>query len=140
MANGNGASGEPLTRDVVQAVRVLEAPGGEESCAKSGTVHSMAQQETKPAKPMRLGLESMERTRLVMKISSKKCSNSCEEARRDPHIIAHMNILAYLFSPARSLPPTDDVLVYYAAQPVNSRTPRLPGPPLAFQAGGEGVS
>ena len=72
MANGNGASGEPLTRDVVQAVRVAAAPVGELSCEKSGSVHSMAQQETKPAKPMLVGLEWMERTRLVMRISPKK--------------------------------------------------------------------
>ncbi len=71
MANGNGASGVPLTRDVVQAVRVEGAPTGEESCEKSGTVHSIVKQETKPAKPMLVGLEGMQTTRLVMKISPK---------------------------------------------------------------------
>ena len=50
MANGNGASGEPLTRDVVQAVRVEGPAEGDVSCEKSGKVHIMTQQEAKPTR------------------------------------------------------------------------------------------
>ena len=92
MANGNGASGEPLTRDAVQAVRVEGLEDRGVSCEKSGSVHSIAKQETRNAKPNPVGVEGTERTRLVMEISPKKMF---KQMQRGAELTAYTSVHEY---------------------------------------------
>lgn len=65
MANGSGTSGEPRTRDAVQADREEGPVDGFESCEKIVPVQKVAKEKTMPTTLIFINERFMELTRLV---------------------------------------------------------------------------